>query len=225
MEKGNGTFLNNVADNIQQNTSTSTYHSAFPRSVEIMERHILGVGMWEYFDEVEEDIRVIEKDVMDAVGLNLSSDISKRIDCLIEDVRFKVTSTTMTVEEGAHCVLNVFLILIKKYIFWSYHHNGYNAVRVSTCYKVISDINECKKNISNSIADKTKSKECDSTIQYNNYINKNKLYFDKLQSILRKKMMKLIDHNRSLVYTDKLTAREGIRNIEFYVDFIKSRED
>ena len=131
----------------------------------------------------------------------------------------------MTIEEGAYCVLNVFIILIKQYIWWSYYQNVDNVVKASSCYEVIQNINKCKKNISESIAGRTKLKESDSMLQFNNYINKNKTYFDKLQGILRKKAMKLIDNNRSLIYTDKLTAREGIRNIEFFVDFITSRED
>ena len=57
MQKSNGTFVYNVADNVQQNTSISKYHSAFSRSVEKMEARTLGMGAWEYFDEVKEDIQ------------------------------------------------------------------------------------------------------------------------------------------------------------------------
>jgi len=201
------------------NTGASpAFHQAFPSNVQRPVTRPLGSGNWETYDDIEEDLRAIQSDVIKLLGIDTTSTSFTRMEKLFEDVSFIVTYHNVAIEQASSVILNHLRFIVQQEMF-HYQSNDEQRLFADKCLQVLYNINTCENNIWNHKCVNFRYDSFHSELhQYSAYINRNKAFFDSLSTWQLTFINNLIKWNRDQICSNHISAREGIRNVETYVN-------
>lgn len=205
-----------------ENNSTPVFYPAFPTNIKTKNFRELGEGDWENFDEIEDDLRTLQ-DAICSILLDsaTSTNIMTQIDNAFEDVKLSISENGMKIKEGSTIILNFFRIIVQQHLCRQYCSIATSKELFSQHFNIINDINICETNIWRSMSVKNKRSCDDDEYQFDKYISQNLPYFETFLSSQKSVIQKLIEDNKQMISRHYITAREGVRNVENYINVMK----
>ena len=198
--------------------NSAQYFRAFVTDMEQPALRELGSGDWQTYDDLEEDLRFIQSEVVELLNIHIKSSIFNETEKIFEDVSYMISGYDVTIEEGSSIILNFLRRIIQRELFGYQINEFHHYSLVDRCYKLLSDINTCETNIwhHRRAIIGYHLYECERS-QYNAYLHRNKPFFESLQPYQYAFLNNLIEWNMNKICNGNISAREGIWNIEKYV--------
>ena len=196
-----------------------TFHRAFVESLtQPRQRHTPGWD-WETYDDLEEDLRVFQGQVMDLVEADFDSDIVNDTEILFEQVAFAISSDSLHEEQGASIILNHLRHVIEHEMFGVTLGEREADFFMRECRDVLNNMNRCESNIWHKVSTTRR----DTAVmtedhRFNIYLDENDAYFRSLPSWRQAFLRNFIEWNKEKIAEGYVVARQAMQNIEQYVD-------
>ena len=171
---------------------------------------------WEIFEDAEEFLQSIKEKTYCLLNIPAHSEIAKKIDDTFELVKFEVSFNNMKIYKASSIILNEFRNIIACYM--SSENKTTKQLRTDDeYYNIISDINTCEMNIWCHMLQKKNTTGNLEKRQFNRYIDSNLNFFESLGKdyVI---ITKVIEDLRQLIDEKKITAREAVRKVSYYVE-------